>query len=203
MPRLASPRAEAGVTASGPKGTGQRNCNASLASRHPDYSASVDKGEGTMTRLTRRRARLAGAILIVCGAASARDAMAQDCSTLSPNPEAFRLSIQDSRTREADLRQKLKGQNGIRVALSLLRRYDALVVQALSTVDDMETKANLVQERHCPGWDQPDKMAETALVIKNLKARYKKQRADLAEDVAKLETALNKGQRGTVSVTFD
>jgi hypothetical protein len=130
-------------------------------------------------------------------------ASAQECRALSPDPETFRQSIQGSRTREADLRQQLKGQNGIRVALSLLRRYDTLLTQALATVDDMETRANLVQEKHCPGWDEADKMAETALVIKSLKTRYKAQRAQVAGDVAKLESALNKGQRGTVSVTFD
>ena len=55
----------------------------------------------------------------------------------------------------------------------------------------------------CPGWEQAGTMEATALVIKDLKAKYKKTRTRVESDLASFEAAVQKGHKGLVSVGFE
>jgi hypothetical protein len=130
-------------------------------------------------------------------------ASAQDCSQLAPEGDLLLQTMESNRLKEVGLKTKLKGLNTTKETLALLKQYNDVINNSLTVVDDVETRANKVQELHCPGWDNADRMAETALVIKNIKARLKKNRSQVAANIAKYETAMKKRQRGMVSVSLD
>jgi hypothetical protein len=139
---------------------------------------------------------LLGAVL------GAMPASAQDCKA-APDLDRFRLAMDASRMKEGALQARLKTPHTMDYAILLLNQYNELLNCDLGLVDDLETRSNAIQEKRCPGWDEPEKMAETALVIKNLKARMKRHRAQVDTSIATFEKSLKKGESRMVSVTFD
>ncbi len=137
-------------------------------------------------------------MLLACASAAA-----QECGALAPDPDQFRQTMHDSATREAELRDRLRKPVRIDYAIGLLRDYTGLVTRALTVIDEMETRANTAQERRCPGWEQAGTMEATALVIKDLKAKYKKTRTRVESDLAGFEAAMQKGHKGMVSVGWE
>jgi 5-bromo-4-chloroindolyl phosphate hydrolysis protein len=129
-------------------------------------------------------------------------ATAETCRDMAPDLEQFRQTMEVNRLSESVYRQKLKTPKRVDYAIGVLVDYEDLTNKSLTTVDDMETRANTLQETKCPGWEQSRTMDETSMVIKSLKARLKGTREQINANLARLRKMTAEGKSGMVTVTF-